>query len=631
MVLSDPSIVKTLSQEAYQTALIFWRDFEKSAINLPPAQRQKFVSLSSDILVLGRQFLEGANAPRPPASIKPSELAGLKDKGLGIKLQLQARFTQRDLLVYPGSMQAQLIMRSAPEEEPRRRLYKAANSSTSEQIEVLETLLRKRAELARLVGHESFAHMTLDDKMAKTPGTLNLFFSSTPGYDLVADNVYNFLDALMKQTRPSARRALLTLSQRKQAHHGLSSLPTIQAWDRDFYCPPEPPAPPIPLPPLTLGTVFMGLSRLFQHLYGISLRPANSAPGEVWHADVHKLEVVDEDKGIIGWIYADLFARRGKASGAAHYTVRCSRRTDDDDQERDGTVPGMELRIRESEDFEAVKRRRLHNQDGVYQFPLVVLLCEFPRPTITRGPTILEWHEVLTLFHEMGHAMHCGLSFSTSFESCNCVTAMVGRTEYQNVAGTRCATDFVELPSILMEHFLNSPTVLSLFDVNRPTTLRQIGNHHSDPCHSIDAYSQILLSAVDQIYHSAVVISESFDSSAELAKLHSTHGVIPFVPNTSFQTQFGHLFGYGATYYSYLLDRAIASRVWHQIFANNPLSREVGERYKTQILQYGGAKDPWKMVSELLEAPDLEAGNKNAMREVGRWKIANEIGFGSRH
>ena len=151
----------------------------------------------------------------------------------------------------------------------------------------------------------------------------------------------------------------------------------------------------------------MGLSRLFQHLYGISLRPADSAPGEVWHTDVHKLEVVDEDKGIIGWIYADLFARRGKASGAAHYTVRCSRRTDDDDEEGDGMLPGAESRMRESEIFEVVKRRRLPGQEGVYQLPLVVLLCEFPRPTVIRGPTVLEWHEVLTLFHEMGHAMHC--------------------------------------------------------------------------------------------------------------------------------------------------------------------------------------------------------------------------------
>ena len=93
---------------------------------------------------------------------------------MGVRLQLQAKFTQRDLLVYPGSLQAQMIMRSAPEEEPRRRVYIAANSSTPDQIEILETLLRKRAELARLVGRESFAHMTLDDKMAKTPGMSSL-------------------------------------------------------------------------------------------------------------------------------------------------------------------------------------------------------------------------------------------------------------------------------------------------------------------------------------------------------------------------------------------------------------------------------------------------------------------------
>ena len=217
----------------------------------------------------------------------------------------------------------------------------------------------------------------------------------------------------MNHTRPFASRALQTLSQRKQAHQGLSYLPTIEAWDRDFYCPPEPPAPPIPLPPLTLGTVFMGLSRLFQHLYGISLRPAESASGEVWHRDVCKLEVVDQDQGIIGWVYTDLFARRGKASGAAHYTVRCSRRTDDDDQQGDSSIEDAEFRIRESEEFEAVKRHRLPNQDGVFQLPLVVLLCEFPRPTLTGGPTILEWHDVQTLFHEMGHAMHCRCFFSS--------------------------------------------------------------------------------------------------------------------------------------------------------------------------------------------------------------------------
>lgn len=170
IVMNDPSITKTLSREAYQTALIFWRDFEKSGIDLPPAQRDRFVSLSSEILVLGRQFLGEASSARPPASIKSSELNGLKDYGLGSRLQQQSRFTQRDLLVYPGSLQAHMIMRSAPLEEPRRKVYLAANSSTPEQVEILEALLRARAQLATLVGSDSFAHMALGDKMAKSPG-----------------------------------------------------------------------------------------------------------------------------------------------------------------------------------------------------------------------------------------------------------------------------------------------------------------------------------------------------------------------------------------------------------------------------------------------------------------------------
>lgn len=169
-VLSDSTIVDSLSSEAYQTALIFWRDFEKSAINLPHEERNRFVSLSSEILVLGRRFLKDSTQARQPAIIGPSELHGVTDKGMGLRLQLQARVTKRDLVVYPGSLQAQMIMRSAPAEEPRRRVYTAAHTSTPEQIQVLERLLRARAELAQLVGKGSFADITLADKMAKSPG-----------------------------------------------------------------------------------------------------------------------------------------------------------------------------------------------------------------------------------------------------------------------------------------------------------------------------------------------------------------------------------------------------------------------------------------------------------------------------
>ncbi|KAH9898220.1 mitochondrial intermediate peptidase [Cubamyces lactineus] len=593
-VLSDLEVVESLTQEARQTAQTFWRDFEKSGIHLPPAQRERFVALSTEIMILGRQFLNETVAPRPPARIQFSELQGVKDLGMGARLRLQAQVTKRDLLVYPGSLQAQMIMRSAPAEEPRRKVYMATNSSTPAQIDLLERLLRTRGELASLVGQESYAHMTLTDKMAKSP-----------------ENVRHFLDALMTHTRPYARRALRALSMRKQAHQQTSSFPVIQPWDRDYYCPPEPPAPPVSLPPLTLGTVFMALSRLFQALYGITLRLSESCPGEVWHTDVRKLEVVDEERGVLGWIYADLFSRAGKPGGAAHYTVRCSRRTDDDDGEADlkASSDSDRAAIQMSRDFDAEKHIRLPSLGQTFQLPVVVLLCEFQRPTAVHRPALLEWHEVLTLFHEMGHALH----------------SMIGRTEYQNVSGTRCATDFVELPSILMEHFLTSPVVLGLFDPQGSLPAHHKGDYHEDPCRSIDTYTQILLAILDQVYHSRTVLSEGFDSTAALAELYRTQGLIPYVDGTSWQTQFGHLFGYGATYYSYLFDRAIASRVWRNLFASDPLNRAVGERYKAEVLRYGGARDPWEMVAKLLSLPHLQKGDGEAMSEVGRWRIEDDI------
>lgn len=358
----------------------------------------------------------------------------------------------------------------------------------------------------------------------------------------------------------------------------------------------------------------MALSRLFRHLYGVSFRHAETKGKEVWHKDVQKLEVVDDTNGTIGSIYADLFSRPGKPVGAAHYTVRCSRRVDYDDVAGDFIPEDYQHAVQESQDFEAEKVQRIPGQEGVFQLPLVVLLCDFS-PSSASGAAVLNWQDVTTLFHEMGHAMH----------------SMLGRTEYQNVSGTRCPTDFVELPSILMEHFLDSPKVLSLFNVDSTTAMREEGNHHADPCHSLDTYSQILLASIDQVYHSPTALSPNFDSTKEWANLHNTRGVIPYVPGTSFQTQFGHLYGYGSTYYSYLFDRAIAAKVWKDLFAQDPLERETGERYKREVLSYGGGKDPWKMVSQLLKSPVLESGDAEAMKEVGRWRINDEVGLPGRH
>lgn len=198
----------------------------------------------------------------------------------------------------------------------------------------------------------------------------------------------------------------------KAKQHEIQSekLPTVYAWDRDYYSEKLKAASPIhPITPISpyfsVGSVIQGLSKLFSRLYGISFRSAEIMPGEVWHEDVRKLEVIDENEGKIGTIYCDLFNRFGKYQNPAHYTVRCSRRVDDDDIAGD-ILPDINIaelgELPACEPGETVKGR-----NGRYQLPVVVLMCDFMNPTNSKGPSLLSWLEVETLFHEMGHAMHC--------------------------------------------------------------------------------------------------------------------------------------------------------------------------------------------------------------------------------
>lgn len=521
-----------------------------------------------------------------------------------------------------------MIARYAREGEARRLVYIGGVRRDEERVEVLERMLRERAELAAVLGKESWAEVVLVDKMAKTPG-----------------NVMGFLSSLADQHRPAAAADVATLQRLKA--HGITgrevsskispaALPPLHAWDRDYYSErhlmsttPSSSLPPIS-PYFSTGSAMLGLSRLFSRLYGISFRVAEMEPGEGFHPSVRRLDVVDEEEGLIGVIYCDLFSREGKPAGAAHYTVRCSRRVDDDDLAGDKLQPEWDEAYGPGLEVEGDEIR---GREGRYQLPVVVLTTDFGKVEEGR-PALLAWSDLETLFHEMGHALHCT---STSYASLSELTAiaMIGRTDYHNVSGTRCATDFVELPSILMEHFVSSPDVLALFathyatDEPLPLPLLQAHLAQQRSLAALETHGQILMAILDQSYHSLSASSlPTFDSTATHQALQRSIGVIPPVENTAWQTQFGHLYGYGATYYSYLFDRAIANKMWHTLFRDpedgGSLSREGGEVLKQKVLKWGGGRDPWVMVGDLIggaEGEVVRKGDEESMRVVGKWEL----------
>lgn len=324
-----------------------------------------------------------------------------------------ARATRKE--IDPTSWEGRVIARQHPNAELRERLFIAANTSPTSHVETLEELLRTRAELAALVGRESWGDVALEDKMAKHPR-----------------DVMAFLDSLNTHTQPLAVSDLSLLRAAKKVHLKSYTTPKIHAWDRDFYSDLVSSAsgPPIPdiSPFFSLGTCFQGLSRLFSSLYGIHFEIAPLLPGESWDASVRKLHVIDEDEGKIGTIYCDLFAREGKAAGAAHYTVRCSRRLDDDDAESDfatddgmAVLDGVKIARKEMEGLEVIPVT-WRGREGTFQEPIIVLVCAFGEES--EGGTRkelngLQWGEVETLFHEMGHAIHC------AFFSCSPISARV--------------------------------------------------------------------------------------------------------------------------------------------------------------------------------------------------------------
>ena len=225
-----------------------------------------------------------------------------------------------------------------------------------------------------------------------------------------------FLQSLAAANRPATLAEIDVLRELKRQDGKLADLPALHPWDRDFYLTKHQAgvvaaAPRLePLAPyFSVGTIFTGLSRLFEALYGITLVPVELRPGEVWHPSVRRLDVVDHrDEGgrTIGTIYCDLFQRADKAGGAAHYTVRCSRRVDDDDL--DGDLPPGQTEWPFDPSAAGLSCNPVTmegGREGRYQLPIVVLNCGFATPV--DGPTLLDWAEVETIFHEMGHAMHC--------------------------------------------------------------------------------------------------------------------------------------------------------------------------------------------------------------------------------
>ncbi|XP_023714977.1 mitochondrial intermediate peptidase isoform X2 [Cryptotermes secundus] len=406
---------------------------------------------------------------------------------------------------------------------------------------LLSEMLSSRHELAQLCGFPTFSHRALKASTAETPDTVN-----------------QFLDIMTQRLHKRAAVDFDVMKKLKAATNTGSTEEDLAPWDTPYY------THKVKRdwlqvgstefsPYFSLGTCMEGLNILTNSLYNISLISDELAPGEVWAPDVYKLAVFHEREGLLGHIYCDFYERPGKPNQDCHFTIR----------------GGKEL------------------PDGSYQNPVVVLMLNLPTPCWS-NPSLLTPSMVDNLFHEMGHAMH----------------SMLARTRYQHVTGTRCSTDFAEVPSVLMEYFAADPRVVRTFAKHFQTQecmpeemlVRLCASKHLFAASEMQV--QVFYSALDQRYHGSHPLEGS--TTSVLAELQKQYYGIPYVPNTAWQLRFSHLVGYGAKYYAYLLSRAVAAWIWQTYFEADPLNSFSGERYRQECLAHGGGKPARELVADFL-------------------------------
>jgi thimet oligopeptidase len=230
--------------------------------------------------------------------------------------------------------------------------------------------------------------------------------------------------------------------------------------------------------------------------------------------------------------------------------------------------------------FPIIDGKRL--ADGSYQRSVIALVCNFPPPSDDK-PSLLQHDDVVTMFHEFGHAMH----------------GLLTRANFARFSGTAVPGDFVEAPSQMLEAWVWDKKVLDSFaaDYRDPSKKipPEIMNQLKASKYAIYGTfyrRQLSFGITDLVMHTQVDEANVKDVVA-LANQTLNEVFLP-VPEGSFLVaRLGHFVGYDAGYYGYAWADAIAADM-ATVFENAPngyFDEQAGRRLRDEIYAVGNSRD----------------------------------------
>jgi peptidyl-dipeptidase Dcp len=526
-----------LNQEQKRLAEKTYREFVRGGANLNAADKAALTDINKKLSVLELQFednlLEETNRFEMVIDDK-ADLAGLPDAVVTAAAETAKQRGHDGKWIFTVQKPSMIpFLQYSERRDLREKIYKAyiSRGDHNDDVDNKKVVLRivsLRAKRSHILGYETYADFALDDAMAKNPKA-----------------VYDFLGELWK---PALARAKDEAASLQKMIDGEGKHFKLESWDWWYYAEKLRKAQynlddEMLRPYFELENVRNAAFMLAGKLYGLTFEERSDIPK--YNPEVRVFEVKETDGKHIGLLYTDYFPRDNKEGGAWCGGFRA------------------ESRI-----------------GGKIETPLVTNCGNFVRPT-GDTPSLLNFDEVTTMFHEFGHALH----------------ALLSETTY--LTTQEVATDFVELPSQIMENWATDPEFLKMY-ARHYQTGEPIPDELIAKIVKSSTFNQgfmtteyLAASLLDMNWHSmpepAIADADSFET-----KSLNRIGLIPEIVSRYRSTYFAHVFGdggYAAGYYSYIWAEVLDADAFQAFKETSLFDQETAQAFRKCILAAGGSED----------------------------------------
>ena len=404
------------------------------------------------------------------------------------------------------------------------------NNNSTDNKKIAAQIAKLRSERAKLMGYQTHAHFVLEERMLKTP-----------------EEVY---DLLIQLWIPSINRAKKEVADMQAVVNAEGHDFKIAAWDwwqysekvrKEKYDLDE----SIIKPYLSLDNALKGVFNTTNKLWGITFTEIHNI--DMYHPDARVWKVEDKDGSHLGIFIGDYFTRSNKRGGAWMSSFKGQ-----------------------------------SNLDG-RERPIVVNVCNFPAP-VGDAPSLLSFDNLITLFHEFGHAMHGILTDVT----------------YGSMSGTSGPRDFTEFPAQILEHWASEPEVLKSFATHYQTG-ETIPDELIEKLLKAAKFNQgfinteyLAASLLDMDWHTLSSDEDLKDTNEFEKKSMEKFGLIDEIAPRYRSTYFAHIFsgGYSSGYYSYVHSAVLDSDGFEGFKeTGNVFDSNLADKLRTHVYEKGSTEE----------------------------------------